>query len=88
MSDELAPTSPLEVLLTLMRKKWLAGDRDGAAALARSAAPYIHHRLASITRKPGELSEPRLLSDAELKRLLEQLAGGESATREDSELSD
>lgn len=59
-----APDTPLGVILAAMRRKWADGDLDGAAALAKAAAPYIHSRL-SAARAPGDL---RFLSDDELDR--------------------
>lgn len=40
----MAEVSPLHVLLTVMRQRWGAGDKDGAVALAKVAAPYLHGR--------------------------------------------
>ena len=37
--------SPLDVLVQTMLRKWDADDWDGAVALAKVAAPYIHPRL-------------------------------------------
>ena len=37
--------TPLAILLEVMLGKWAAGDHDGAVALARAAAPYIHPRI-------------------------------------------
>ncbi len=51
----MAELSPLFILLTVMRQRWEADDRDGAAALARVAAPYLHGR-AAVTRPMGELA--------------------------------
>lgn len=39
-----APT-PLAIILATMRRKYAAGDLDGAIALARIAAPYLHPRV-------------------------------------------
>jgi len=78
MSDTDDPT-PLAVLLTTMREKWAAGDRDGAAILARAAAPYLHPRLAAVTNTQLANLEPEKLTDAELA---ERLACVEARTRE------
>ena len=51
----MAELSPLSVLLTVMRDRWEAGDRDGAVALARLAAPYMHGRAATAL-PAGELA--------------------------------
>ena len=48
--------SPLDVLLSVMRERWKADDKEGAVALARLAAPYMHGR-AAVARPAGELSE-------------------------------
>ncbi len=37
--------SPLHVMLTVMRRKWRDGDEDGAVALAKVAAPYVHPKV-------------------------------------------
>ena len=58
----MADPSPLFVLLTVMRQRWDAGDQEGAVALARFAAPYLHGR-AAVARPMGELAG---VSDDEL----------------------
>ena len=57
--------SPLQVLLQAMYRKWNEGDLDGAASLARVAAPYLHARLLA-TRPVADL---RMMTDAELDGL-------------------
>ncbi len=82
------PPTPLDVLLTVMQRKWEAGDLDAAAALARAAAPYLHSRPAaerpyrnaslrpdSFKDSPRDQPAPHLLTDAQLNRLLDD--GGE-----------
>ncbi len=65
--DDLATVSPLDVLLKAMRLKWRKGDQDGAAALAKAAAPYIHPR---ANGSKDEATPPiEGLSDAELIQL-------------------
>ena len=54
--------SPLHVLLTAMRRKWRDGDEEGAVALAKAAAPYVHPR-AAAARPPSDLAQ---VSDDEL----------------------
>ncbi len=39
--------SPLHVMLTVMRRKWREGDEDGAVALAKAVAPYVHPKAAA-----------------------------------------
>jgi hypothetical protein len=75
------PPTPLEVLLAAMQRKWEEGDLDGAAALARAAAPYLHPRHAAlrVDQPPSPKGSPRgtapaaphLLTDAQLDLLLE-----------------
>ena len=52
----MADVSPLHVLLTVMRQRWLGKDYGGAVALAKLAAPYMHGR-AATARLPGGLAE-------------------------------
>jgi hypothetical protein len=40
-----AKITPLDLILELMQKRYSAQDLDGAVALARIAAPYIHSRM-------------------------------------------
>lgn len=62
---------PLDVLLRTMRRKWDDGDYDGAAALARIAAPYLHPRQTlRISR-----SEVSTMGDEELDALCEESDG-------------
>jgi hypothetical protein len=57
--------SPLLVMLTVMRRKWRDGDEEGAVALAKAAAPYVHPR-APAARTSPDLSQ---VSDDELDEL-------------------
>jgi hypothetical protein len=57
--------SPLHVLLAVMRRKWRDGDEDGAVALAKAAAPYVHPR-APAARPAPDLAQ---VSDDELDEL-------------------
>lgn len=57
--------SPLLVMLTVMRRKWRDGDEDGAVALAKAVAPYVHPR-APAARLSPELSQ---VSDDELDEI-------------------
>jgi glutathione S-transferase len=86
VTDYQAPNTPLSVLLTLMREKWLAGDKDGAADLARAAAPYMHPRIATNARQTEKILEVHLLSDAELTRQLDILAERERSAPENQAL--
>lgn len=48
--------SPLQVMLTVMRRKWRDGDEDGAVTLAKAAAPYVHPK-APASRAATELAQ-------------------------------
>ena len=61
--------SPLAILLHVMRRKWAEGDHDGAAVLARAAAPYLHARRGNTTTARNR-PDPYAISDAELARAL------------------
>lgn len=47
--------SPLDILLTLMRRHWAAGEESEAVALAKLAAPFVHAR-AQASRAPSDLA--------------------------------
>lgn len=70
--------SPLDILLAAMQRKWNEGDADGATALARIAAPYLHPRRAASA---GNSRELRSLSDAELAKRLAGSEAGEPAAQ-------
>ena len=54
--------SPLDILLTLMRRHWRAEEYPEAVGLAKLAAPFVHPR-AQPPRSPTSLAEA---SDDEL----------------------
>ncbi|GAC1346178.1 MAG: hypothetical protein NVSMB18_27670 [Acetobacteraceae bacterium] len=56
--------TPLHVLLLVMRQKWRDGDVDGAVALAKVAAPYLHAKVPAA-RPAADLAG---VSDDELDR--------------------
>jgi hypothetical protein len=56
------PDTPLALILSEMRRKFVEGDKDGAVALARIAAPYLHPRLPAAT-PPADLAT---MPDADL----------------------
>ena len=58
--------SPLAVLLRAMRAKWEQADIDGAVAIARVAAPFVHAQQRPGLARTGNDPELRLVSDAEL----------------------
>jgi hypothetical protein len=62
-----APTTltPLAVILDSMRRKFAQGDFDGAVAVARIAAPYIHPRVPAAV--PG--GDLAAMPDADLDAL-------------------
>jgi hypothetical protein len=49
--------SPLEVMMTAMRKAWDAGDVDKAVLHAVQAAPYMHPKLAAVQHS-GDAENP------------------------------
>lgn len=63
VSNEL---SPLDVLLHAMQSKWQAGDHDGAVAIARAAAPYVHARRRDGAALVNAESDLHRIGDAEL----------------------
>lgn len=65
-----AAPSPLVILLETMRAKYADGDIDGAVALARIAAPYLHPRIpAAMPVADPSAEELAMLSDADLDAL-------------------
>ena len=66
--------TPLYILLSVMRKKWKADDLDGAVALAKVAAPYMHPKVPAA-RPVGDLSG---VSDDELDRIEREIGAGHS----------
>ncbi len=86
MADDV-PSTPLSVLLRVMREKWLSGDHDGAAVLARAAAPYMHSRKTSNSHIDTTVKELHRLTDAELERLMAAHAGGERAPPTDTDIA-
>ena len=68
--------SPLHVMLTVMRRKWRDGDEDGAVALAKAVAPYVHPK-AAAARPSNDLTQ---VSDDDLDELIARgragVAGG------------
>jgi hypothetical protein len=56
--------TPLQILLLVMRQRWRDEDVDGAVALAKIAAPYLHARVPAA-RPAADLAG---VSDDELDR--------------------
>ena len=54
--------TPLHIILTTMRVRYAEDDFDGAIALARIAAPYLHPKVPAST-PPAELAA---MTDADL----------------------
>lgn len=46
--------TPLEVMLTAMRRAWDAGEVKEAVSHAEKAAPYVHNRLAAVEHSGNE----------------------------------
>jgi hypothetical protein len=40
--------TPLEIMVTMMKRAWDAGDEDKAFLYAKDAAPYMHAKLAAV----------------------------------------
>lgn len=58
------------ILLETMRAKYADGDVDGAVALARIAAPYLHPRVAAASPRTDLTAEDlAALSDVDLDAL-------------------
>ncbi len=64
--------SPLHVMLTVMRRKWREGDEDGAVALAKAVAPYVHPK-AAAARPANDLAQ---VSDDDLDELVARSRAG------------
>lgn len=74
--------TPLSIILEEMHRKYALEDKEGAVALARLAAPYIHGRV-----RPSEAAaELSKLSDADLDKL--SGAGGEATPSQSQTESD
>lgn len=75
--------TPLEVMLTAMRSRAEKKDWDGAAAIAKDAAPYMHPKLASVQHAgpnggPIQTIDLSNMSEAEidtLERIFGPIAG-------------
>jgi hypothetical protein len=60
--------TPLAIILSTMHRKYAAGDMEGAVALARIAAPYLHaHALSAIP-----MTDLATMPDADLDALKAQ----------------
>lgn len=53
--DGMSALTPLDILLSMMRRRWAARQFDEAVALARIAAPYLHGKAPSA-RPEGDLA--------------------------------
>jgi len=73
-SEDFDALTPLQILLTAMREKWAAGDHDGAVAIARAVAPYLHARPTTTNKQPDP-TEPNRLTDADLEGRLAGACG-------------
>ena len=70
--------TPLHILLSVMRSKWAANDIDGAVALAKVAAPYMHPKVPAA-RPVSDLSG---VSDAALDVIEREIRAGSSGQGE------
>lgn len=61
----LAAPTPLAIILATMHRKYADGDHDGAVALARIAAPYLHPKIPAAIPATDLAAMP----DAELDAL-------------------
>ena len=54
--------SPLDIVLTLMRRNFAEGEKTGLAALAKTAAPFLHGRAQSsrISKHLAEAADDEL----------------------------
>jgi hypothetical protein len=79
IADEAASEgiTPLEVMLYAMKRKWEAGDVDGAAAAAKDAAPYCHPKLSSVDMNATVKRSIHDFTDAELD-LIEEAESGQA----------
>jgi len=59
------PATPLAIILEAMHAKYAVNDLEGAVALARIAAPYLHPRVRAAT----PATELATMSDADLDAL-------------------
>lgn len=62
--------SPLEVMMTAMRKAWDEGNVSDAVKHAAAAAPYVHPRLANVDMNANlavTLSQDEVLDELETK---------------------
>lgn len=63
-ADPPTDMTPLAIILTLMRQRFDDQDMDGAVALARIAAPYIHPRVTATTPQADLAAMPDADLDA------------------------
>ena len=57
-----SPVSPLDLVLTLMQRNFAEGEKADAAALAKTAAPFVHRRAQAsrISRHLAEAADDEL----------------------------
>ena len=68
--------TPLDILLALMRHKWSSGDADGAQAIAKVLAPYVHPRRKTSATPATTPTELHRLTDEELRIRLAETPRG------------
>lgn len=77
--DETRALRPLDILLAVMRMRWQEDDFEGAVAIAKLAAPYLHPKCGFKSVKSKNLAD---LTDAELSLALASIDEGESTEAE------
>ncbi len=53
------PGSPLDILLTVMRDRFEKHDFDGAVAIAKAVAPYVHPKASTRAAAGGTIDTLR-----------------------------
>jgi hypothetical protein len=85
---EIAEMSPLKVMLRAMWLEAGKGNWNGAATIAKDAAPYVHPRLSAETHKHSfdteALTDDQI--DAEIQRETARLGGGTSQASDQGQL--
>ncbi len=63
------PMSPLDILMTIMRQRFDDGDAEGAVAIAKAVAPFVHP-------KPKERAAHGTIDTLRDHQLVELCRGG------------
>jgi len=75
------PTSPLDILLTVMRDRFLSKDYDSAVAIAKAVAPFVHAKPRARGEAGGSIES---LRDNQLVELCRSRVARAGVTQEDS----